>query len=213
MLTLQTMERRWPHGDRHVPGLLQGIAAASDAVFAKYGVSTPLQVAHLMAQFSMECAQGLEMTEDLNYSAQGLLDTFPNHFTPETAARAAHNPRIIAQIAYGGRMGNAPPPSDDGYLFRGTGLSQVTGRDGFTTLHNFLAANGSDLDILQDPELLIDPDRALECGVADMARLGCLPFAAADDIVGVTRHLNGGLNGLADRRQQLIAWKAELGLS
>jgi putative chitinase len=213
MLTLANMQNRWPHGNQHIAGLLEGIVAASDAVFAKYGVTTPLMVAHIMAQFSTECGQGLLMTENLNYSAQGLLTTFPTHFTPDMANRAAHNPQMIGEIAYGGRMGNAPPPSNDGYVFRGAGLSQVTGRSGVTALQAFLVKNGADFDIVANPELIIDPGHALECGVADMALLGCLPFAANDDIVNVTRHLNGGLNGLPDRRQQLANWKSELGVS
>jgi putative chitinase len=213
MLTLQNMQNRWPHGDQHIPGLLEGIVNASDRVFTTYGVTTPLVVAHIMAQFSTECGQGLEMVENLNYSVQGLLATFPTHFTADMATRCAHNQQMIGQIAYGGRMGNDPPPSLDGYTYRGAGLSQVTGKDGVTALQKFLAKNGADFDIVQNPELIIDPDHTLECGVADMALLGCLPFAAQDDIVSVTKHLNGGLNGLPDRRLQLAAWKTELGVS
>jgi putative chitinase len=212
MLTLENMQNRWPNADARNPGLIEGIVAASDDVFARYGVTTPLVLAHIMAQFSTECALGTEMHENLNYSAQGLLATFPSHFTPDTAAQAARNPQMIGQIAYGGRMGNAPPPSTDGFDFRGAGLSQVTGRDGVTALQAFLTQNGADFDILDDPALIVDPDHTLECGVADMALLGCLPFAADDDIVNVTRRLNGGLNGLADRQQQLALWKTELGV-
>lgn len=210
LLTLTNMQNRWPNGDQHIPGLIEGIVNASDAVFTKYGVDSPLVVAHIMAQFSTECGQGLEMMENLNYSAQGLLATFPTHFTADMATRAAHNPQMIGQIAYGGRMGNDPPPSLDGYTYRGAGLSQVTGKAGVTALQAFLVKNGADFDIVQNPELIIDPDHAFEVGVADLALLGCLPFAAQDDIVNVTKHLNGGLNGLADRRLQLAAWKKEL---
>lgn len=213
MLTLQNIKNRWPHGDQHIPGLLEGIAASSAAVFQKYGVTTPLLVAHCMAQFSTECGQGLEMTENLNYSAAGLLKTFPTHFTADMAGRAAHNQQMIGQIAYGGRMGNDPPPSLDGYTYRGAGLSQVTGKEGVASLQKFLAKNGADFDILLNPELIIDPAHTLECGIADVAVLGCLAFAAKDDVVGFTKKLNGGLNGLADRRLQLTAWKAELGVS
>ncbi len=127
MLTIEIMQRRWPHGDQHIPGLMEGIVAAAPSVFAKYGLTNPLTIAHAMAQFSEECGQGLEMIENMNYSVQGLLATFPSHFTPAMAARCAHNPEIIGEIAYGGRLGNAPPPSTDGYVFRGAGLSQVTG--------------------------------------------------------------------------------------
>lgn len=213
MLTLQNMQNRWPNSEQHHSGLLEGIVAASDDVFARYGVTTPLVLAHIMAQFSTECACGTELNENLNYSAQGLLTCFPSHFTADTAAQAARNPQMIGQIAYGGRMGNDPAPSLDGYTFRGAGLSQVTGKAGVTSLQAFLAQNGATFNILDNPALITDPAYTLECGVADMTLLGCLPFAANDDIVNVTRRLNGGLNGLNDRQQKLALWKTELGVS
>jgi putative chitinase len=210
MLTIEIMQRRWPHGDQHIPGLLEGIVAAAPAVFAKYGLLSPLLVAHAMAQFSEECGQGLEMIENMNYSAERLLQVFPTHFTPAMAQRSAHNPEVIGEIAYGGRMGNAPPPSTDGFVFRGAGLSQVTGRKGVAKLQDFLNKQGAGFDILENPQLIIDPAHALECGVADWIVCGCLPFAEKDDIAGETRALNGGLNGLAERRRQLALWKPEL---
>lgn len=212
MLTLEIMQRRWPHGDQHVPGLIEGIVDSSAEVFAKYSLDSALVVAHAMAQFSEECGQGLEMVENMNYSAKRLREVFPTHFTPAMAQRAAHNPRLIGDIAYGGRMGNAPPPSDDGYNFRGKGLSQVTGREGYQKLQDFLKEHNVDLDIMEDSDLIVDPNYTLECGVADWIVCGCLPFAQRDDIVGETRHLNGGLNGLAERRRQLALWKHELGV-
>jgi putative chitinase len=209
-LTLEVMQRRWPHGDQHVPGLIEGIVAAAPTVFPKYGLDTPLVIAHAMAQFSEECGQGLEMIENMNYSEAGLLKTFPTHFTATMAQNYAHNPRMIADIAYGGRMGNAPPPSDDGFNFRGRGLSQVTGREGYTKLQNFLTEKGVNIDILTNPELISDPHFTLECGVADYILCGCLPHAEADDIIAETKALNGGLNGLAERERQLALWKREL---
>jgi putative chitinase len=211
-LTIDIMRRRWPQGDQHIPGLIEGIVASAPVVFPKYGVTSPLAIAHFMAQASEECGQGLEMNENMNFSAEGLLATFPRHFTPAMAARAAHNPRMIADIAYGGRMGNAPPPSDDGFRFRGAGLSQVTGRDGYVKLQEFLTRQGADFDILRDPELIIDPAHTLECGVADWIVCGCLPHAEQDDLISETRALNGGLNGLDERRRQLALWKPELSL-
>jgi putative chitinase len=212
-LTIDIMRRRWPQGDQHIPGLIEGIVASAPVVFPKYGVTSSLAIAHFMAQASEECGQGLEMIENMNYSAEGLLKTFPRHFTPAMAARAAHNPRMIADIAYGGRMGNAPPPSDDGFNFRGAGLSQVTGREGYAKLQEFLTRHGADFDILENPELIIDPAHTLECGVADWIVCGCLPLAEKDDLIGETRALNGGLNGLDERQRQLALWKPELGLS
>lgn len=199
------LQRHWPHADQHVPGLIEGIAKAAPTVFPKYGYTTAMSVAHAMAQFSEECGAGLEMEENMNYSAQRLLQVFPTHFTGSMAARHAHNPRMIADVAYGGRMGNKPPPSDDGYNYRGRGMSQVTGHDGYDAL-----AKKTGFPLLEHPELLSDPDHALECGVADLVLCGCLPYSLHDDIVNETKRLNGGFNGLAERRQWLAVWKREL---
>jgi putative chitinase len=211
MLTLEILSRLWPHGDQHVSGLIEGIVASAPTVFATYSITTPLTVAMMFGQFSEECGAGLEMVENMNYSEQGLLNTFPRHFTGTMAARYAHSPRMIADIAYGGRMGNAPPPSDDGYNYRGQGLSQVTGRDGVTALQKELTAKGYDIDILTDPALICSPEHALMCGVADFVVCGCLPFAENGDILDTTKKLNGGTNGLASRQQWTAQWKKALG--
>ncbi len=212
MLTLEILKNRWPNGDQHIPGLLEGIVSAAPKVFKTYGLTTPLLVAHAMGQFSEECGQGLEMQENLNYSAEMLLKVFPTHFTPTMAERWAHNPEGIGEIAYGGRLGNAPPPSTDGYIFRGAGLSQLTGRANISKLQALLQKNGATFGIVQTPAAIIDPAHALECGVADWVMCGCLPLAGKDDIPGETRALNGGLNGLAERSRQIALWKASLGL-
>jgi putative chitinase len=204
-LTLAMLQKHWPCGDQRVPGLIEGIVNAAPTVFPKYGLTTPLTIAHAMAQFSHECGAGLEMVENLNYSAQGLMNTWPSRFDAARAAGYAHDPQRIANEVYGGRMGNAPAPADDGWNFRGRGLSQVTGREGYGKL-----ADKTGLDLVNHPELLSDPDHALECGVADFVLCGCLPHAVADDVVAVTRALNGGEIGLAERRQWLAVWKAEL---
>jgi putative chitinase len=204
---LPHLKTLWPHGDQHISGLIEGIAASAPAVFEKYKIETPLTVAMMFGQFSEECGAGLEMEENMNYTAQRLLQVFPSHFTASLAAKAAHNPRMIGDIAYGGRMGNAPPPSDDGYNYRGRGLSQVTGRDGYKAL-----TEKTGLDVLSTPALLSDSQHTLECGVADFIICGCLPFAERGDIINTTKHLNGGLNGLAERERWTALWKKELGV-
>jgi len=207
ILTLAHLEHLWPHGDQHIPGLMEGIVGSAPAVFAKYGLTTPLAVAHAMGQFSEECNAGLEMVENLNYSEEGLLRTWPSHFSASMAQRYAHNPRMIADVAYGGRMGNAPPPSDDGWNFRGRGLSQCTGKDGYEKL-----AVKSGLPLVENPDLINDPAHALECGIADWVLCGCLPHAQKDDTEEETKALNGGLIGLAARRSWIARWKSELGV-
>ena len=210
---LTALKTLWPHGDQHVPGLIEGIAASAPTVFPKYGLDTPIVIAHAMAQFSHECGAGLEMVENLNYTAVQLRKQWPSHFTGDMPERYAHNPRMIADVAYGGRMGNAPPPSDDGWNYRGRGLSQVTGRKGYEAL-----AEKTGLDLLGNPDFLSDSDHALACGVADFILCGCLPWAEKDDVMSVSAALNVGdphkhsaVVGAAARIAWLRKWKAELG--
>ena len=92
------------------------------------------------------------------------------------------------------------------------GLSQVTGRDGVDALQKELTAKGYDIDILTNPELIIDPRYTLACGVADFYLCGCFPFAEKGDILNTTKHLNGGTNGLASREQWTAKWKKALGV-
>jgi len=179
----------WPHGDKLIPGLRDGIAAAAPVIFPKYS--------HVMAQISLECNAGLEVVENLNYSAPRMCEVWPSRFpTINSAIPYAHNPRLLANKVYNGRMGNALN-SNDGWNYRGRGATQTTGHDGYKALGAKLG-----LDLLTDPDLVNDPAHFLECGVADFILCGCLPWALQNNIVQVTKHLNGGLTGLADR----IAW-------
>ena len=212
LLPLASLQKLWVHGDQHVAGLLEGMASTADAAFDTYGIKAALTVAMIMGQFSEECGAGLEMVENMNYSAARLREVFPSHFSASMAANYAHNPRMVADIAYGGRMGNKPPPSDDGWNYRGRGLSQVTGRDGYQALQNELTAKGVDIDIMSEPDLISDPAYAMWCGVSDFVLCGCLPFAENGDLLGTTRKLNGGTNGLADRKLWTARWKKELGV-
>src|SRR5436305_214800 len=135
-----------------------------------------------------------------------MMQVWPSRFpTMAMAAPYAGNPRALANKVYNGRMGNAPG-SDDGWTFRGRGAAQTTGREGYARL-----AKATGLDLVHFPDLVNEPQRFLECGVADFVLCGCLPFAKADDVLNVTRRLNGGAVGLAERRAWLARWKAALG--
>ena len=211
LLPLGVLQRLWPHGDQRVPGLVAGIVAAAPDVFAKYNIATPALVAVMFGQFSEECNAGKGMEEDLSYSAQRLIEVWPKHFNADNAALYAGNPRALGNFIYEPPqhtdLGNRPG-TDDGYDYRGRGLSQVTGRNGYAKLGQAVG-----LDLLNNPALVNDPSCALECAVADFMLCGCLPPAQADppDIVGVTKQLNGGTNGLADRQQWTATWQQALG--
>jgi putative chitinase len=202
----EALSRLWPSGDTKIPGLRAGMIAVAPPVFTKYGITTPLLAAHVMAQISHECGAGHEVVENLNYSAGRMMQVWPSRFpTMASAQPYAGNPRALANKVYNGRMGNAAG-SDDGWNFRGRGASQTTGREGYARL-----AKATGLDLVAHPDLANDPTSFLECGVADFVLCGCLPFAKADDVLGVTRRLNGGTVGLAQRQAWLAKWKAALG--
>ena len=200
-----SLRRLWPRGDSRVPGLVVGIARSSKDVFARYGITTPNLVAHVMAQISHECGAGHDVVENMNYTAQRVMQVWPSRFpTLASAQPYAGNPRALANKVYNGRMGNRSR-SDDGWNFRGRGGAQATGREGYKRVKT---ATG--LDVIAQPDLLIDPRHFLNCAVSDFINCGCLPYAAADDVVGVTRRLNGGAIGLAERKVWLATWKREL---
>lgn len=209
------LTRLWPHGNAVVAGLTAGMIAAAPVVFPKYGFVTDLSIAHAMAQFSEECGCGLEMQENMSYSAARLLQVFPSHFTPAQAMAMQHQPRLIADQAYGSRMGNHPG-TDDGYNFRGQGFSQLTGRDNYVAL-----SKRCGFDLVAHPEIIRAPATALECGVADLVMCGCLPYALSDNLLGVSSMLNVGhyvgdpyrINGYDLRSHWLALWKHALSVA
>jgi putative chitinase len=210
----QTLRRLWPHGDSKIPGLIAGIANSSEAVFAKRGITTALQAAHIMAQLSLECGAGTEVVENLSYSARRMTQVWPARFpTLASALPYQNNPRKLADKVYNGRMGNRPG-TDDGYDFRGRGGSQTTGRDAYGKLGH---ASGDDL--VANPDLLIDKDRFFDFAVADFNMCDCLRWTAPrpglplGDINGVTHHLNGGYTGLADRKAWFKRWCDAFGVT
>jgi putative chitinase len=205
MAFINTLYNLWPNGDSVVPGLRDGIAAAAPTVFAKYGFDSQLLIAHLMAQISLECGAGMEVVENLNYSNTRLMQVWPGRFpTYASTLQYAHNPRLLANKVYNGRMGNVTN-SNDGWNFRGRGATQTTGREGYQALGTKL---GMPLTI--NPDVVNDPSHFLECGAADFILCGCLPWAQADNVNQVTHHLNGGYTGLSDRIVWLKRWKAAL---
>lgn len=193
----------WPNGDQKIPGLRAGMIATAPAVFAKYGITSPLLISHVMAQISHECGAGHDVVENLNYTATRMTQVWPSRFPSVASAEPfAGNPRALANKVYNGRMGNVTG-SDDGWNFRGRGASQTTGRDGYERL-----AKATGLDVVNHPDLVNDPKNFMLCGVADFINCGCLPFAKADDVLNVTKRLNGGTVGLSERQAWLARWKA-----
>lgn len=216
MLTEQILQQMWPSHNPQVRALVTAIAAGAPAVFAKYHLDSDLVIAHAMAQFTVECGSGGEMTENINYTPERACEVWDTRFSnPSDCLHKVGSsrgdpdfPTKLMDNVYGGRNGNTQPRDGSSYI--GRGLSQVTGRGNYEALATKLN-NG--LNLVSNPNLVNVTSNALECGVADFVLCNCLTFAQADDIIEVSQRLNGGFVGFADRTTWLVKWKQALGVS
>lgn len=161
---------------------------------AQYAIDSPLRVAAFLAQVGHESAELTCVCENLNYSAAALQATWPTRFDKSTALRLARQPECIANVAYASRMGNGPPESGDGWRYRGRGLIQITGKNNYR-----MTGIGLGLDLLQEPELLEFPEAAaLSAGLFWHAN-SLNTLADTGRFEAITRKINGGLNGQAER--------------
>jgi putative chitinase len=143
--------------------------------------------------------------ENLNYSADALLRTWPSRFNAETAAKMARKPEAIANYVYGGRLGNGA--DGDGWKYRGRGLIQLTGKG------NYRAAGiALGLDLIGNPDLLEKPEAASLSAAWFWKTNGLNALADANDVAVVTRKINGGLNGLSDRLERFDRAARALGI-
>lgn len=193
----------WPHCQME---LLKGIASTSEEVLARFEINTPLRLAHLLAQISHESHGGTVLLENLYYStAARLMAVWPSRFPNKQFAEGyTHDPKKLADYVYNGRMGNRPG-TDDGYVFRGRGLIQITGRNEFEIVGKI-----SELDLLGNPQLASDPQQVLKVAGAFWSSKPLNRAADKDDLRRVTELINGGTVGLAERQKWLLVWKAEL---
>jgi len=167
------------------------------AVSSSFDINTPIRLAHFLAQCGHESAGFKFVLENLNYSAEGLRKIFPKYFTPELAQEYARKPEKIANRVYANRMENGPEESGDGWKFRGRGYIQLTGKINYSKFDTFVPE-----DILANPDLVATKYPLLSAAwfwhtnnLNSLADRG-----PGDDIVTlITRRVNGGTHGLADR--------------
>lgn len=169
-----------------------------------YGIDTPLRLAHFFAQVEQESGGFKTLKESLNYSLSGLLNTFGRHrISVEQAKRLSRtatrraNQIEIANIVYGGEwgrknLGNTQP--NDGSRFIGRGFKQVTGRANYTAL-----SNDTGIDYLNNPEWLLREPDAMLSACWFWKKNNCNKYADSDDVIGLTKKINGGKNGLKKR--------------
>jgi putative chitinase len=179
----------------HIPDAV--IAQIPDTA-AKFQINTPLRLAHFLAQCGHESGGFRATQENLNYSAKGLNGIFKKYFPTEAAAKAyERQPAKIASKVYGGRMGNGPESTGEGYKFRGRGYIQLTGKENYTAFGKAINE-----DICSNPDK-VAANYALLSAAWFFSKNGLHKMAdegASDQVVTkITKRVNGGTIGLPDR--------------
>jgi putative chitinase len=202
VITASLLRKMWPNCSAD---MLTAVVKAAPSVFDGCLINSPLRIAHFMAQISHESDGGRITAENLNYThAEAIVGAWPRRFTLASAVPYLRNPRKLASEVYNGRMGNRPG-TDDGFTYRGRGLLQITGRQSYEEM-----GEHTGLDLVNNPDLAFAPANALLIAATEFKNLGCLPYCDRDDVLGVTKHVNGGTNGLSSRRAWLAKWKTAL---
>ena len=161
-------------------------------VVIKYQINTPMRLAHFLAQCHHESSGFNVVEENLNYSAEGLRRTFNKYFTLEQANEYAHNKVRIASRVYANRMGNGDEASQDGWLYRGRGYIQLTGKDHYAAFNDQVPE-----DVIKNPDLVATQYPMLSAAwFWDKNKINNMCYETIED---VTLAVNGGLNGIVDR--------------
>lgn len=177
----------------------------------EFEINTPQRIAGFLAQTSHESGGYTMLSENLNYRAATLAVCWPNRFAvmgadkkpikengklvPTAVANSiAGKPELIANLVYSARMGNGPAESGEGWKYRGRGLKQLTGKDNYTRCG---AALG--LDLVNNPDLLLEPVAAARSAGWFWKTNHLSDYADKGDILGMTKKINGGTIGLAER--------------
>lgn len=163
----------------------------------KFNITNNLRLAHFLSQCSHESGGFTTVSENLNYSADGLLKIFGRYFTTELAKSYAFKPEMIASRVYGNRIGNGDESSKEGWKFRGRGYVQLTGKENYMRFSKFIGE-----DCVLNPDLVANKYPLASAGYFfDSNKLWPIcDLGATDEVVTqVTRRVNGGTNGLSHR--------------
>ena len=180
-----------------------------EVALPKYGIADSRQrLAHFFAQVLHESGCMRYDMENLNYSSDALGKVFGKYFTTRQEADAyARNPERIANRVYANRMGNGDEASGDGWRYRGRGLIQLTGRANYEAFAEWIG----DERVMVDPDL-VSTEYAVHSAVFFWIKNDLNRLADTDDVVGLTKRINGGTNGLAHRRELLNKANGLLGM-
>jgi putative chitinase len=165
--------------------------------FDKYEINTPKRQACFIGQCMHESGGFKQLVENLNYSAKGLVATWPSRFPNEEYAQEyARKPERIASKVYAGRMGNTTPEEAAKYI--GRGIFQLTGKENYER-----CGTGISVDIANNPDLLLDPKYAAQSAGWYWNRKKLNELADVMDIETMTKRINGGTIGLNDRKAKI----------
>jgi putative chitinase len=163
----------------------------------KFNITTPLRLAHFLAQCGHESGGFKAVTENVNYSSDGLKKIFGKYFPGNMSDLYARQPEKIASRVYASRMGNGDEASREGFKFRGRGYIQLTGKSNYTNFTKFIGE-----DCIATPDLVATKyPLASAAFFFDSNKLWSICDKGADDatVTAVTKRVNGGTIGLADR--------------
>lgn len=163
-------------------------------VCEKYEINTSERVAMFLAQVGHESGGLSVVQENLNYRAERLTVVFPKYFRDVNPNDYARNPEKIANRVYANRMGNGPESSGDGYRYSGKGAIQLTGKSNYSAFANYI---GMGLDEVVD--YLITPEGAVDSAAWFWTTNNLNHWSDLQDVVTVTKKINGGTNGLEER--------------
>ena len=179
------------------------------SIVERYNISNQLRLAHFLAQCAHESGDFKLVTENLNYSADGLLKVFPKYFNSANVTAYARNPQKIANRVYANRMGNGDEASGEGYKFRGRGYLQTTGKDNYKAFSDFIGE-----DCVANPDL-VATKYPLTSAAFFFNKNGLWSICDRGDteaiVLLVTKRVNGGTIGLADRIKHFQEYNALLG--
>jgi putative chitinase len=178
----------------HIP---DSVIAQIPETAAKFNITNNLRLAHFLAQCGHESGGFKAVSENVNYSAAGLKGIFGKYFPGNLAESYARQPQKIASRVYGGRMGNGPEATGEGWKFRGRGYIQLTGKQNYTNFAKFIGE-----DTVSNPDLVATKyPLASAAFFFDSNKLWSICDKGADNatVTAVTKRVNGGTIGLADR--------------
>ncbi len=173
--------------------------AALNTTFDRFDISTPFRQAAFIGQAAHESGNFKMLVENLNYRAETLMKVWPKRFpTLEFAKQYERDPKKIANSVYANRMGNRDEASGDGFRFRGRGLFQTTGHAGY-----YHAGQALGEDFVMQPDLVATPQYAALTAGFFWSTHKLNQYADSRDYKMMTKKINGGFIGLADREKHI----------